>query len=140
MKGGGIASLPQRINHITSGAELRRMPQYDVKSGEFAQLLRQNGETNKQLNQTVSPLVGVQFSNHAIERMSRRGIQLTPDEIDRLNYAVGKAQEKGARDTLVLMDNKAFIVSIKNKMVVTVMDKTNLKENVFTNIDSTVVV
>ncbi len=82
---------------------------------------------------------GVKFSNHAIERMQSRGISFNKEDITRLNEAVGRAASKGAKDSLILMNDSALIVSVKNNTVVTVMDKTALKENVFTNIDSTVV-
>lgn len=57
----------------------------------------------------------------------------------RIESAVQKAAGKGAKDTLLLADNSALIVNVKNNTVVTVMDKNNLKDNVFTNIDSTIV-
>lgn len=82
---------------------------------------------------------GLKFSNHAIERMQTRGISYAPERLQKLDEAVQKAAAKGSKDTLVLMDDSALIVSVKNNTVVTVMDKNNLKENVFTNIDSTVV-
>jgi flagellar operon protein len=81
----------------------------------------------------------LKFSNHAIERMQSRGITYSPDDLNRLGEAVKKAAAKGSKDTLVLMDSSALIVSVKNNTVVTVMDKNALKENVFTNIDSTIV-
>jgi flagellar operon protein len=81
----------------------------------------------------------IKFSNHAIERMQSRGISYTPDDMQKLNQAVSKAAAKGSKDTLILMDQSALIVSVKNNTVVTVMDKNALKENVFTNIDSTIV-
>jgi flagellar operon protein len=82
---------------------------------------------------------GVKFSNHAVERMQSRGIKFNQDDIGKLNEAVSRAAAKGSKDTLVLMNDSALIVSVKNKTVVTVMDKMALKENVFTNIDSTIV-
>lgn len=82
---------------------------------------------------------GVKFSNHAIERMQSRGVSFNKGDLDRLNQAVDKASAKGSKDTLVLMNDAALIVSVKNKTVVTVMDQAALKENVFTNIDSTIV-
>ena len=57
-----------------------------------------------------------------------------------MENAVGKAREKGARDSLILMDNLALVVSIKNNTVITAVDEQSLKENVFTNIDSAVIV
>ena len=88
---------------------------------------------------TKSEAPQLKFSNHAIERMQSRGISYSPQDMTRLGEAVQKAAAKGSKDTLVLMENSALIVSVKNNTVVTVMDKNALKENVFTNIDSTIV-
>ncbi|MGZ3721481.1 MAG: TIGR02530 family flagellar biosynthesis protein [Bdellovibrionales bacterium] len=85
----------------------------------------------------ISPL---KFSNHAIDRMQARGIRFSPDEMTKIEGAINKAASKGAKDTLLLTDTSALIVSVKDKTVVTVMDKTQLKDNVFTNIDSTVMI
>ena len=82
----------------------------------------------------------LKFSNHAVERMQLRGIRFSPDQMAKIESAVGKAAAKGAKNTLLLTDEAAMIVSMKDKTVVTVMDKANLKENVFTNIDSTVMI
>jgi flagellar operon protein len=90
-----------------------------------------------QQNKAEAPQL--KFSNHAIERMNSRGISYSPEDLTRLGEAVQKAAAKGSKDTLVLMDSSALIVSVKNNTVVTVMDKNALKENVFTNIDSTIV-
>lgn len=83
---------------------------------------------------------GVKFSNHAVERMRSRGISFNQDDLTRLQSAVQKAADKGSKDSLVLMNDSALIVSVKNNTVVTVVDKASLKENVFTNIDSTIVI
>ena len=82
---------------------------------------------------------GVKFSNHALERLTTRGITIRPDEMERLNEAVEKAAQKGSKETLVLMGDNALIVSVKNKTVVTAMDREAMRDNVFTNIDSTVI-
>lgn len=82
----------------------------------------------------------LKFSNHAIERMQSRGVQFSQDQLMRIGQAIDKAAAKGSRNTLLITDQSALIVSVKDKTVVTVMDKSNMKENVFTNIDSTVMV
>ena len=82
----------------------------------------------------------LRFSNHAIDRMQSRGIRFSPEQMDKIQGAIQKAAGKGAKDTLLLTDDSALIVSIKDNTVVTVMDKAALKENVFTNIDSTVMI
>lgn len=82
----------------------------------------------------------LKFSNHAIERMRSRGIGFQPEEMTKISNAISKAAAKGAKDTLILSGDNALIVSVKNNTVVTVMDRAAMKENVFTNIDSTVVI
>ncbi len=83
---------------------------------------------------------GVEFSKHAIERMEDRNIDLTEnDMLERLNRAVEVAQEKGSNDTLVLLDTTAFVVSVKNNKVITTMTEEDMLGNIFTNIDSTVI-
>ena len=108
-----------------------------------------NAEAFKDALRSVQPNVisdiaqtkaaGLKFSNHALERMQSRGISYSPQDMARIESAVQKAAGKGAKDTLLLADNSALIVNVKNNTVVTVMDKNNLKDNVFTNIDSTIV-
>jgi len=71
--------------------------------------------------------------------MQSRGISFKPDEMSRLNDAIDKAAAKGSKNTLMLMGDNALIVSVKNRTVVTAMDREAMKENVFTNIDSTVI-
>ncbi len=58
--------------------------------------------------------------------------------MEQLNEALAKAKEKGAKETLMIFDNFSLIVSVKNNTVITAMDNTGMKENVFTNIDSAV--
>jgi flagellar operon protein len=110
---------------------------------DFKDVLREqfNPETTELKSQTQNSAVtdGVKFSQHAVDRMMSRGISFNNQDISKLNDAIQRAEGKGGKDTLVLMNDAALIVSVKNKTVVTVMDKNALKENVFTNIDSTIV-
>lgn len=85
-------------------------------------------------------LAGVKFSQHAIQRLSSRNIQLDRGDLAKISGAVDKAAQKGARDSLILMDNLALVVSVKNRTVITAMDGANIRDNVFTNIDSAVIV
>lgn len=81
----------------------------------------------------------LKFSAHAQQRMRSRSISFTPAELDRINGAVSKAAAKGARESLLLINNKALVVSVPNRTVITAVDEGSLKENVFTNIDSAVI-
>jgi flagellar operon protein len=85
-------------------------------------------------------LAGVKFSQHAKERLQTRNIALGSNELTKLSLALDKAAAKGARESLVLMDNVALVVSVKNRTVITAVDGAGLKNNVFTNIDSAVIV
>ena len=80
----------------------------------------------------------VRFSAHAQHRITSRNIDFGSNEAMRLEQAVEKAANKGSRESLILMDDLALVVSIKNKVVITAVDADSRKENVFTNIDSVV--
>lgn len=82
----------------------------------------------------------LKFSQHAQQRMATRQITLTAGDLERLGTAVEKAARKGARESLILMDDLALIVSVANRTVVTAVDGAGIKENVFTNIDSAVII
>ncbi|HOQ08697.1 MAG TPA: TIGR02530 family flagellar biosynthesis protein [Syntrophomonadaceae bacterium] len=83
---------------------------------------------------------GLKFSQHAQERLKSRHIQLGDEEMQQLQEAVNRARAKGARESLVLMGDLALIVSVKNNTVITAVDGANIRENVFTNIDSAVII
>lgn len=81
----------------------------------------------------------LQFSRHALERVQRRGIELNGPTMQRLHEGVSRAASKGSRDSLVLVDGTAFVVSVSNHTVITAVGSEHMKENVFTNIDSAVI-
>jgi flagellar operon protein len=84
-------------------------------------------------------LTGLKFSQHALQRLQTRNIQLDKAALDKLSSAVDKAAQKGSRDSLILMNDLALVVSVKNRTVITAMDGAGMKDNVFTNIDSAVI-
>ena len=81
----------------------------------------------------------LKFSKHATVRLADRGIELTDAQLERLNDGAQKAGQKGIRDSLVIVDDLAFIVNVPNKTVVTAMDSRETEENVFTNINGAVI-
>lgn len=81
---------------------------------------------------------GLQFSKHAAERMVQRGVEMTPALAEDLSAAVEKARDKGAKDVVVIGTQSAFIVSVSNNTVITTMNAQEMKNNIFTNIDSAV--
>ena len=80
----------------------------------------------------------LKFSSHAAKRIESRNIELDENLINKLQSAVNKAEAKGSKDSLVMLDDNAFIVNIPNRTVITALSKSDSKENIFTNIDSVV--
>ncbi|MBQ8176672.1 MAG: hypothetical protein IJ035_06525 [Oscillospiraceae bacterium] len=103
----------------------------------------QNSDFAKELKSQLEALnqsSGVQFSKHAMERINERNIDLSEDnKLDRLNKAVELAGERGSADALVMIDTTAFLVSVKNNKVITTLSADDMQGNIFTNIDSTVI-
>jgi len=83
-------------------------------------------------------MADLKLSRHASERLESRQISLSPQQMARLEQGVARAAGKGARESLVLLDDLALVVSIKNRTVITAASRQDLRENVFTNIDSAV--
>jgi flagellar operon protein len=106
----------------------RPAPAGAAAAPSFADALKQAGGAEQ-----------LQFSRHALARVQRRGIELDASTLARLSEGVGRAAGKGARDSLVLVDGTAFVVSVSNRTVITAVDKEHMKDNVFTNIDSAVI-
>lgn len=83
---------------------------------------------------------GVNFSRHAVERINQRNIDvITGGKLQRLSKGVELAESKGSDDALVIVDKTAFVVSVRSNKVITAVDADDMQGNVFTNIDSTVI-
>jgi flagellar operon protein len=117
------------LGSVSSGITRNQAAGVKAPGKEFLEILHRELDQAKQLN----------FSKHAQERMESRDIQLTPTALEKLSAAMDQAEAKGSRESLVLMDGLALIVSVPNKTVITAMDGESLKEKVFTNIDSAVI-
>lgn len=80
----------------------------------------------------------LKFSKHANERLASRNIDLSDDQYKRLESGARKAYEKGIKETLVMVDDLAFIVNIKNNTVITAVNEG--EDKIFTNIDGAVII
>lgn len=98
------------------------------------------GKSFKEILSQQLPAEGVKFSSHCLKRLEQNNIQVSAQQLDKLKDAVDKAESKGSRESCIVMDNMAFIVSVNNRTVITVVDGPRMKDNVFTNIDSAVIV
>ncbi len=89
-------------------------------------------------SETLENVQGVRFSNHALKRLQSREINLNSDNVNRLSDAIDKAEKRGGKSSLVMVDDLAFIVNIHDRTVVTALDTNQRGEGVFTQIDSVV--
>ncbi len=121
--GGAAKPAAGHPGALPAGSPTRGTPEQS-----FAEALKQAGG--------ASPL---QFSRHALARLQRRGIELDASTLGRLSEGVGRAASKGSRDSLVLVDGTAFVVSVSNRTVITAVGSEHMKDSVFTNIDSAVI-
>lgn len=94
---------------------------------------------NQKTIQGVDAANSLKFSKHAAGRLVDRNIELTQGQMERLNDGTRRAQQKGIRESLVIVDQLAFIVNVPNQTVITAMDSSEADENIFTNIDGAVI-
>jgi flagellar operon protein len=121
------ALLPSGAAAATTASPPAPSKQQQSASGaSFADVLAQS---------TSAP----QFSRHALERLAQRGIKLDSSTVARVTDGVNRAAGKGSRDSVVFVDNTAFVVSVRNNTVITAVDSGHMREHVFTNIDSAVI-
>ena len=116
------------------GLEKQRPPQQIITSDgkKFGEILKE--KLDKLANEA-----GIKFSGHAQSRIESRNIELSAQDLEKMADAINRAEKKGANETLILLEDNAFIVNVKNKTVITAVDKESLEENVFTKIDSAVI-
>jgi flagellar operon protein len=141
-----IAFVPTRLTPAELEARKQTPARPSVKGegsagGTFADALKGAEQAPAQVaSATGASLPGseLRFSAHAEARLRRRDIRLTPADTARISQAVEVARAKGAQESLILFDDLALIVSIRNKLVITALEGGS-QANVFTHIDSAVV-
>lgn len=122
-------SIKQLENRIINSSHLHK-EEKNTPCKDFGQVLERIQRANEDLV----------FSKHALYRMDNRNMKLSSTELEKLRTAINKAEMKGVKDALILMDDKAFIASVKNKTIITTLNREQIKDNVFTNIDGAVIV
>ena len=122
-------NIRQLENHLINSSKPKVNKSVNYNS-DFSQVL----ETIKNEDEEIK------FSKHATERLNSRNMNLSTDDMSRLKSAFTQAKDKGVKDALILMDDKAFIANIQNKTIITTVNKEQLKENIFTNIDGAVII
>lgn len=98
-----------------------------------------DGSFKEMFSKELAGTRGVNFSKHASARLYSRGIELSNEDLGKVADAIDKAETKGSKETLILADEYALLVSVKDRTVVTAFGKDSLREGVVTSIDSAVI-
>ena len=120
--------LNQKTKESTDAAAMQGM--------SFEDVLRQQWKKNDNSVTDGS----LKFSKHTGERLRQRNITLSDEQMIRLQNGARKAEEKGIKESLVIMDSLSFIVNTKNNTVITAMEQSGDTDNVYTNIDGAVII
>lgn len=120
-----IGQLMQPISPVQHRTGVKPQSASQAGGGSFEQLLQANL---------------IKFSHHAETRLAQRGIKMNSEQLIKLEDAVKRAEAKGAKESLILTSDAAFIVNVKNRTVVTAIDHASLQQHVFTQIDSAIIV
>ena len=121
-----IEQMTQQLNAAKTGSQASNKK---LSTTAFSEILK--------TQQAVDEASELKFSKHANERLASRNIDLTDDQLERLENGAKKASEKGINESLVMVDNLAFIVNVKNNTVITAVNDGD--DRVFTNIDGAVI-
>ncbi|MCM1063536.1 MAG: flagellar protein [Eubacterium sp.] len=130
IKNNGYLSIEQLTEQYLNGTQKSEQARETREGLSFQEILQQK---------TLQDAGSLKFSKHALGRLNDRNIELSEGQLERLNEGAQKAGRKGIRDSLVIVDELAFIVNVPNQTVVTAMDSTETNENVFTNINGAVI-
>ncbi len=117
----------RNISNINNNLDINSIKKQDTNK---------QGSTFKELFNEKCQENTLSFSKHATERIEQRNIDVTESVSSRLNEALVQAKDKGLKNVLVMIDSSAFIV---NTLSITAVNNTELKENIFTNIDGAVI-
>ena len=140
IKSNGYVSIDQLTDQYLGKARKTQIRR--AMDGEAGNVNSSNGLSFQEVLQqkALTGIGSLKFSKHAMGRLADRNIELSDSQLERLESGTKKAEQKGIRDSLVIVDQLAFIVNIPNQTVVTAMDSTDTEENIFTNINGAVII
>ena len=95
---------------------------------------------SEELQEALNRTTQLTISKHAQERLRQRNITISADEWKMIEDKIAEAKKMGVKESLVLLDQAALIVSAKNQTVITVMDRLEAKSQIFTNINGTILI
>jgi flagellar operon protein len=131
--------MGMQVNQFPSIEQMTRQlsPGNNVGSVRDRQLYDTSFRKVLEEKQADYDTIDLRFSKHANERMQNRHIHLTDDQLQRLETGARRASQKGIQESLVMVDDLAFIVNVKNNVVVTAVKDS--EDKIFSNIDGAVI-
>lgn len=126
------------LNKILKGKNQASKKEKAESTNEFEQLLDAK-KSEEQQKAKPKEEQDVFISAHATKRLRERNLEVDGEEYLKLKEAISRLKNKGGKDSLVITNNAAYIVDVGNNTIVTAIDKSNMSENIFTKIDSTLV-
>ena len=127
-----------QVNNFNS--EVRLLEMVNKGKANATKQTRADGKDfKKAFSEDLAQAKALNFSKHASQRLHSRGIEMSEERLTKLSDAVSKAADKGSKESLILDDSVAYVVSVPNRMVITDFDRSNLQDGVFTSIDSAII-
>lgn len=124
----------------TFNSEVRLLDIVNKGKANATNQTRANGKDFRiAFSEELAQAKALNFSKHASQRLHSRGIEMSEERLTRLSDAVSKAADKGSKESLILDDSVAYVVSVPNRTVITAFDRSNLQDGVFTSIDSAII-
>lgn len=129
---GRYSSIEQMTGLVRNNSSVKTQSPNRISAGK----LSSEGKSFSQILDSVKRNELV-FSKHANERLISRNIDLSEAQLERLQSGTRRAEEKGIKESLVMVDDLAFIVNVRNNTVITAVNEKD--DKVFTNIDGAVI-
>ncbi len=123
---GGYSSIEQMTELVRNNSSVKIQNTNRIPTGKTFREVLDSVKSNELV-----------FSKHANERLLSRNIDLSEAQLERLQNGTRRAEEKGIKESLVMVDNLAFIVNVRNNTVITAVNEKD--DKVFTNIDGAVI-
>ena len=131
--------LIPNVTTIPSNKTIEKSKLNPGETSEFKNLLDSTLDQNQEQDSLLNPVPkGIKLSTHAMRRLQERNMSLDSEEFQKLQTAIDRLKTKGGQDSLVITGKGAYIVDVPKNTIVTAIDKESIGENVFTKIDSTI--
>jgi len=131
--------LIPNVTTIPSNKTVEKSKLNPGETSEFKNLLDSTLDQNPEQDSLLNPVPkGIKLSTHAMRRLQERNMSLDREEFQKLQTAIDRLKTKGGQDSLVITGKGAYIVDVPKNTIVTAIDKESIGENVFTKIDSTI--